>query len=344
MIRHEDAALEPSSIEKEAAMDVLVDDEMTRTERVRAAVRGEEVDRVPVAFWHHFRPEGSARRMAEATLDFFDEQFDLDICKIMPDLPYPFPHKSIHTVGDWRLLEPLDLSRSPFVRERLRTIALLRDELGEDTPIVVTLFSPLAEAMYACADHATFLKHLHDAPAVVHGALTTLAQNLGDAMELYLAAGADGVFYSVQGAMAEDQDGGLGEARYREFGRPYDLMALRRVQDGWLNILHVHGNGGLLMDTLLDYPVDVLNWSDRLTGLSLREVRGKTSKCLMGGWHEFGALSNGPAEAIQAEAEDAIKQTGGRKFILANGCSVPDDTPEEWLEAARDIAEELEVN
>ena len=29
---------------------------------------------------------------------------------------------------------------------------------------------------------------------------------------------------------------------------------------------------------------------------SLREARSKTSKCLMGGWHEFGALSNGPVD------------------------------------------------
>ena len=36
----------------------------------------------------------------------------------------------------------------------------------------------------------------------------------------------------------------------------------------------------------------------------------------MGGWHEFGALSNGPADKIRSEAEDAIKQTGGRRFIL----------------------------
>ena len=52
--------------------------EMTKTERVMAAVNGEEVDRIPVCFWHHFRPEGSGRKMAEATLEFFDYTFDLD--------------------------------------------------------------------------------------------------------------------------------------------------------------------------------------------------------------------------------------------------------------------------
>jgi uroporphyrinogen decarboxylase len=323
---------------EETVMSALTSyEEMTRTERVRAAVRGEEVDRVPVAFWHHFKPRGSGRRMAEATLDFFDEKFDLDIAKIMPDLPYPFPRKAIRDVDGWRMIEPLNIQRSPFVQQRLRAIEHLRDELGDETPIVVTVFSPTAEAMYAAADHETFYRHLREEPATVHAALEVLAQNLGDAMELYIEHGADGVFFAVQGATTDD----LGAERYREFGRPYDLIALRRAQDGWLNILHVHGNKNLLMDLVLDYPVDVLNWSDRLAGPSLREVRGKSSKCLMGGWNEFGALSHGPAEEIKAEAEDAIKQTGGRKFILANGCSVPDDTPEEWLHAARDIAEEL---
>jgi uroporphyrinogen decarboxylase len=52
---------------------------MTRTERVAAAVNGDEVDRVPVCFWHHFSPEGSGRAMADATLRFFDQEFDLDI-------------------------------------------------------------------------------------------------------------------------------------------------------------------------------------------------------------------------------------------------------------------------
>ena len=90
-------------------------DYMTRTERVQAAVNGAEVDRVPVCFWHHFQPEGSGRAMAEATLRFFDEEFDLDIAKVMPDLPYPFPKKSISSVEDWRLIEPIDPVRSRYL-------------------------------------------------------------------------------------------------------------------------------------------------------------------------------------------------------------------------------------
>ena len=54
---------------------------MTASERVRAALAGEPVDRVPFCFWHHFKPGGSGERMAELTMEFFREKFDLDIVK-----------------------------------------------------------------------------------------------------------------------------------------------------------------------------------------------------------------------------------------------------------------------
>lgn len=312
-------------------------DYMTRAERVNAAVNGGEVDRVPVCFWHHFQPEGSGRAMADATLRFFDEEFDLDIAKIMPDIPYPFPKKSISDLNDWRLIEPIDPVHSRFFRERAEAVAVMRETLGFETPIVMTLFSPLAEAMYAARDREQFLAHLREHPVLLHEVLGTIAANLAHHIRDIILAGADGVFFSVQGVTRDV----LSEEEYREFGRPYDLMALREANAGWLNILHIHGEKDVMFDLFLDYPVQVLSWSDRLAGPSLREARVKTSKCLMGGWNEFGPLSNGPTDQIAAEAKDALAQTGGRKFILANGCSVPDDTDHRWLEAARTIAQDL---
>lgn len=312
-------------------------DYMTRTERVHAAVNGAEVDRVPVCFWHHFQPEGSGRAMAEATLRFFDEEFDLDIAKVMPDIPYPFPKKSISEPNDWRLIEPIDPLQSRYFRERAEAVAILRETLGFDTPVVMTVFSPLAEAMYAARDREQFLTHLREHPVLMHEVLSTLAENLAHHIHDIIMVGADGVFFSVQGGTRDV----LSEAEYREFGRPYDLMALRGASSGWLNILHMHGEKDLMFDQFLDYPVQVLNWSDRLAGPSLREARVRTSKCLMGGWNEFGPLHEGPVDQIAAEAHDALAQTGGRKLILANGCSVPDDTDHRWLDAARTLVQDL---
>ena len=315
-------------------------EEMTRTERVQAAVRGDEVDRLPVCFWHHFQPEGSGRALAEATVRFFDETFDLDIAKIMPDLPYPFPRRSIRDLEDWRLIEPIDPPRSRYFTQRVEAVRVLREYLGYETPIVMTVFSPLAEAMYAAADRDIFLQQARESPTVIHEALNTIAENLRMQMHDVIEAGADGVFFALQGCSTSI----MPESLYRELGRPYDLSALQGAANGWLNILHVHGEEGLMFDQVLDYPVPVLNWSDRLAGPSLREARVITSKCLMGGWHEFGPLSNGPKDTILEEAQDAVAQTGGRKFILANGCSVPDDTDEQWLHAGREIVDQLEID
>lgn len=315
-------------------------EEMTKTERVMAAVNGEEVDRIPVCFWHHFRPEGSGRRLADATFDFFDSTFDLDLLKIMPDIPYPFPRRSIRKPEEWRLIEPIDAERSHYFHQRAQAIQLLRDMVGFDTPIVMTVFSPLAEAMYFAENRETFLEHATKNPTLIHEALATIAGNLRTHIQDCIDAGADGVYFALQGSTAAV----MSKEQYRELGRPYDLFALQGAADGWLNVLHIHGDTDLHFNEVLDYPVQVLSWSDRIAGPSLREARTMTTKCLMGGWNEFGALSNGPVEQIRAEAEDAIRQTGGRKFILANGCSVPDDTDEQWLQAARAIAEELEID
>ena len=314
-------------------------EEMTKTERVLAAVNGEEVDRIPVCFWHHFRPEGSGRKLAEATFNFFEAGFDLDILKVMPDIAYPFPRRSIKEPDDWRLLEPIDEDRSRYYAQHAAAVRALRDEIGFEAPIIVTIYSPLAEAMHFAASRETFMDHAREHPAVLHQALATIAENLRAQVSNCIDAGADGVFFALQGCSGAI----MSREQYRELGRPYDLIALQGAVDGWLNVLHVHGNEDLYFEDSLDYPIQVLSWSDRIAGPSLREARGMTSKCLMGGWNEFGALSNGPVEKIREEAEDAIKQTGGRKFILANGCSVPDDTDEQWLQAARQIADELEV-
>ena len=311
--------------------------EMNRYERVWAAVNGEEVDRPPVCFWHHFQPAGSGQRLADATLEFFDEAYELDIMKIMPDIAYPFPHGTIRKPEDWLAIEPIDHGRSRYITQRIEAVQTVREAIGIEAPVVMTVFSPLSEALHFCADHATYRQHAQEHPALVHEALSILADNLRVHNQLMIDAGADGVFFALQGCTTSI----MPEDLYREFGRPYDLMALQGAREGWLNILHVHGDQDLMLDTVLGYPVSVLSWSDRVAGPSLREVRSKTSLCLMGGWNEFGSIATGPVEKMREEALDAVKQTGGRKFILAPGCSVADDIDPDLLEQARDIVEEL---
>ncbi len=311
---------------------------MTAGERVHAALKGEAVDRVPFCFWHHFRPEGSGERLAAATIDFFVQKFKLDIVKIMPDLPYPGPEDQLVEAGQIRLLPRLELD-TPAFREQLLCIRTIRSQIGNDYPLILTLFSPLTYAFRFMGKERA-IAEARRTPEPFEEGLGTIASNLRRLMEAAIDAGANGIFFSCMGATSTD----FTREEYERFGRPSDLEALAGARAGWLNIVHVHAdptqaNDQIYFDRFTDYPVSTLSWSDRLTGPGLSEALTMTDKCLMGGLAERGPITRGSETEIENEIIGAVTQTKGRRLILANGCSVPDDTSEQWLQAARRLVD-----
>ncbi len=313
---------------------------MTAAERVHAAVKGEHVDRVPLCFWHHFRPVGSGERLAAYTLEFFHQKFDLDIIKIMPDLPYPPPAPPITDPVQLLSLPRLGLNTFAF-HEQLVCIRKLRSELGNDYPLLLTLFSPLTYLRYFLGK-SEVVAAARNAPEFVEQGLEVISANLDDLMSAAIDAGASGIFFSCMGATSAD----FTRDEYLCFGRTSDLAALAGARNGWLNTAHIHADPDqagdqIYFDLFSDYPVSVISWSDRLTGPSLSEALTLTDKTLMGGLDERGPLTHGSEEELGNEILSAVSQTRGRRLILANGCSVPDDTPEEWLHIARRLVDDL---
>lgn len=313
---------------------------MTPGERVRAALKGEQVDRVPFCFWHHFKPEGSGERMADLTMEFFVRKFNLDIVKIMPDLPYPQPDDPLVEAEQMRFLPRLDLD-TPMFREQLTCIRLLRERLGNEYPLILTLFSPMTYAIRYMGKQRA-IAECRKNPLVFSEGLGTIASNLRRLIVGAIETGASGIFFSCMGATTAD----FTREEYVKYALPYDVEALQGAVGGWLNIVHVHADptqtdDQLYFDLFTDYPVSVMSWSDRLTGPSLSEAATMTLKCLMGGLNERGPLTHGDESAIDNEIMAAVSQTKGRRLILANGCSVPDDNPEEWLHVARRLVDNL---
>jgi uroporphyrinogen decarboxylase len=319
----------------------ILQNTMSPTERVQAALIGAHVDRVPICFWHHFIPEGSGTRMAELTMEFFCRKFDLDIVKIMPDLPYPAPEQTITFANQWSNLPDLGLD-TPMFQQQLICIRALRSELGKDFPLILTIFSPLTQT-FRFVGKTQAIAHARANPLAFEQGLATVATNLSLLANAAIEAGASGIFFSSMGATNID----FTPLEYARFGRPYDLQVLESAKAGWLNIIHVHADptqvdDEIYFENFIDYPVQVMSWSDRLTGPSLREALTMTEKCLMGGLAERGPITHGGETEIENEIMAAVTQTKGRRLILANGCSVPDDTPEEWLHIARKLIDQLQ--
>lgn len=310
--------------------------EMTSMERVRAAIDGEDADRVPFCVWHHFKPRNDPAALARDTLMFF-AQWGLDIFKIMPDIPYPYPDNSIREPHDWYGLPSTPSHDATFGR-MIDVVSLVREAVADDAPVLVTIFSPFTYAM-KFAGKERVLEHARDNPVELHHGLTVITGNLEDFGAACIEAGADGIFLAAQGA----GDGILTAAQYGEFARPYDLAVLRECGDGWLNTLHVHAATGLDIDPFLKYPIPVLSWSDRVSGVSLASVRAKApGLCLMGGLSESGPILSGTGNEILAEMRDALAQTGGgERLVLANGCSIPNDIDDARIRLAREQVAKL---
>ena len=323
---------------------------MTKIERVRAALQGGELDRVPVSFWgHDFLREWSAEGTAAAMLDAF-RRYDWDYMKVNPRATYyaeawgctyrPSGNASrgpetvdhvLKSASDLERIGSLDGRQGPFA-EQLQALRLIGDGLRGEALFIQTVFSPLAViGRLANGDLAAVRRYMEEAPQALHGALRVVAETLARYASACLEAGAGGIFFATVDWATHDN---ATPEQYDEFARPYDLQVLEAVRGADFNVFHVCRQNNML-DRLWDYPVHAFNWASTQPGNpSLAEALEKTGRAVMGGVSERTTLMEGTPEQVAAEVREALAETGGRRHVLAPGCSVAPQVPEANLRAA----------
>jgi uroporphyrinogen decarboxylase len=322
--------------------------EMTRAQRTFAALSGDEVDRPPVsAWWHDFPREWSAPGIAEATLEAH-RRYDWDFIKVNPRACYyaedwgakyvqaeesgrqpVLVEPGVSSPEQLALIEPLDVSKGAY-GEQLKGLEIIAAELKGEAPFIQTVFSPLA-VMSRITGSTRYVQRLmrentHELTLALHAITQTLAAYARACLD----TGASGIFFAgVEWGSADN----VSIEDYEIFCRPFDLPVLEAVSDAPFNVLHVcraHNH----LPKLMDYPVAAFHWDVHAEGNpSLLQVAEHTDKALMGGVsHDRTMAQTAPAE-VAKEAERAIVETGGRRFLLAPGCSIEPTTPEVNLRA-----------
>ena len=322
---------------------------MTKRERVFAAIRGDDVDRPPIGFWgHDFIREWTAEGLAEAMLDMV-RTYDYDYLKVNPRATYYSEawgcrYKQLHdpTQGPelehWVLNESNDLERirpvdaaSGALGEQLEALRLISDGLAGDVPFVQTVFSPLSVVGRLAQDRSIIKRWMTEAPDALHGALEAITETLAAYTKLSLDVGADGIFFPTTEWGTYDA---LTDEQYELFGRPYDLRVLKAADGADFNIFHVCRAHNML-DKLIDYPAAVINWDIHAKGNdSLAAVLAKTDMAVMGGVDIWRTLPKGNPEQVREEVERALRDTGGKRFLVGPGCSISPQTPPENIRAA----------
>jgi uroporphyrinogen decarboxylase len=294
---------------------------------LRSLIRSERLDRPPVLLWKHFRID-EPRELARRTVQFYRDH-RLAAAKLMPDIPLLFEDRALSSwsqVAQLRRFGPIEtVGRGA---EYVRTVEMVRQQLDADDVLLVTLFSPLALIGLWCGPGG--LREMSEAePAVAHAVLWALAGLVEDLATRCCAAGADGVYYSCWGQDVLTPD------QYGEFGVPYDLAGLRGAAGAEFRLLHLHGAVGGV-ERYARYPVQIVGWSEVESPLSLVEgARALAGKFVMGGIAEDRA---DPADAAAQARIDALVERLGTRFVVAPGCSLPDDIGDDALTSLRALA------
>jgi len=309
--------------------------QMDHWRRVEAAVAGEAVDYPPIALWRHFPEDDQHVDQLVAQTLAWQDRWQFDLVKFMPSGTYGVEDwgavsayrgasngaravvkPAVVRTADWRNIRDIDVRQGSYGRQN-QALAAAAKGLGGAVPLLQTVFSPLTTARKLATEG--LFADLRRSPDALEQALRVITGvTIRFALDA-LAAGAHGVFFATQLASFRL----LSAEEYERFGKTFDLQVLAALTGKTrLNMLHAHGDD-IMFDLLAAYPVEMMNWHDRLTEPSLRAAAARFPGLLVGGLNEHGALLGDHPEAIEEEVRDAIAQTYGRRLMIGPGCVMP---------------------
>jgi uroporphyrinogen decarboxylase len=291
---------------------------MKKKQRVDGVLAGREVDYPPLSLWYHFGIQhGEGDQFARTSLNYF-YHYDFDFLKVMNDYFYPSPCElmAIHTAQDLERLQQIDNLEDTSWQEQFKALEIIAAELKDKAYFIDTVFDAWQSIHRNLA--AENMHHLMaEAPEALLAALERVNENLIAYSRKALSLGAAGIFLTIP-AGAEI----LTREEFVTFVKPFAKLLLEAVAPiGPMTTLHVHGKD-LFFEEVLDLPAPIFNWWDRgPQGPSLSWVKSRISGCVMGGIDQT-LVARRSRVFLKNHVREGISLGGGRRFIMANGCSI----------------------
>jgi uroporphyrinogen decarboxylase len=321
---------------------------ITARERVTGAVRGAALNRPPFSVWRHFYPTENqgAAALAAATIEW-TTRFGLDLVKYNPRAHYhaepwgtryryggaeppTLERYAVTSADGWQQIRRKGLAEPAFT-ELLDGLRAVRRRLP-DVPLLATVFTPLG-VCERLAGRERVRTDLRGRPDDVLGALDAIADTFCDVVRACCDV-ADGIFYATTSWAQRDL---LDDALFERFARPYDLRVLNAAAGAPLNLLHICGPRARVLDLAVAYPgVAAVSWDPHLDGNpSLGAFRAAVpERAAVGGISNRALLASDPSDA-RADAASGLAATGGRRWIVAGGCTIPPESRPANIAAAQ---------
>lgn len=350
---------------------------MTGTEKIQAMLQKKQVDMIGACGWVH-TPEVDRRPVNEfvqKVIKMTDEH-RWDFVKLMSNGWYtqeaygeklrfyeeniPLEYQKTKRLADieevlikdevaLETLPVLDTVANPVIRYNAEVVRQLAEHYRGDKPVLATVFTPSTLLPDLCGGNDRFVEYIRQCPEKVHKALDALLESDKRIADAFIDAGADGLFISTKNTSPEM----LPPEYFEEFSQSYDEKLLAHIKGRtWFNILHVHGQHNLYMETYTQYDVQAINWENVPHGLTgkgvttVADLRAMTDKILIGGtdqFYDFYGTQEEVKERFRMRLTTAVREAGDNRFIFAPGCSLPLDVPMENLHLIRTVVDEYQA-
>ncbi len=329
---------------------------LSKLELILNALEGKPVDRVPVAFWHHFLPDAiGANSYLHPELEAvsllghrrFIDRFKPDLALIMTDgfFAYPGPYLKEPTPENLKALKPLP-SDHEFFERQLHFARTLNELYGGEIPLFYNLFSFAGTFSFTQPNHATAGRRLTDLitgsrDAVLHAEAVVSCDIARLASRLITEAGITGIFFSIQNNALSGVNAELSRTVLAP-GEKRILDTARKA--GGRIILHLSSHDGQRnnLTWYQDYDFDALNYAASVEKVTLGSARklfkGRT---VIGGFDSSctGVLHLGNEDAIKATVRALLREAGRTGIILGADGALPRNINLQHLQWVREAVQ-----
>jgi uroporphyrinogen decarboxylase len=335
---------------------------MTPKERVYAAIRLEQPDRVPLMpLLREFIMKQDGYTFADAYEDpqryvdsqlRFLERYELDCIWDMffmtpeadamgatmllqpDDAPWlaESPVKTPADLSKVKLPDPARDGRMPFLLDIVRR---LRRSVGDDIPIIAFAQAGFRNAimLMGIEDFLINMNDMYDTPEFLFELLDIATEGCIIYGRALVEAGAD-IILIASPLAAQTM---IPRAHYEKFAFPYDKRQFDAYHKMGAKILyHCCGNWTDRLDLVSETGVDIISLDSSYMKVDLQRAKAQVGHrtCLFGNVDVARTMLQGTPDKVVQETLDSLRfGAPGGGFALSGACTLPRDTPLDNFEA-----------
>lgn len=247
--------------------------------------------------------------------------------------PYCKTHR-VKDASDIASLKQADPYRSWRMHDRVEAIRALKERVRNDVPVVGWIEGALAECC-DLMDMQIVFSYLIEEPEMIEEMMEICLEQAILFAKAQVEMGAD--IIGVGDAAASL----IGPSLYEDYALPFEQRLIQAIHDmGAKTKLHICGNTNALLPYIVETKTDILDLDHMVDIVRASKILPE-NMCICGNFDPATILYQGTPELVREEVKRCMGIRDKNRNLIAAGCEIPRDAPEENVLAIQKTIEEF---